>query len=106
MNMKMKKSEPAPVDGDGVELVYRQVTLRYEGVELYAERTGEDTWQLRAALNYIQPSEVTWAYEEIFEGDDDAVYAHASGRVKELAELKRQHDAVHDRVRRMSEGER
>lgn len=95
---------PSDLDTTEVQLVYNQATLYYGGVELHAQRIGERRWLLRSRLNYIVISPAEWTYEEIIEGEPDDVYAHAQRRLVELAELKPQHDAVHSRVREMSEG--
>lgn len=97
-------TRPPNLDTSQPQLVYNQATLYYGDVELHAQRIGERRWLLRARLNYIVISPAEWTYEEIIEGDPDEVYAHAQRRLVELAELKPQHDAVHSRVREMSEG--
>jgi hypothetical protein len=101
-------AEPPPpppnLDTSRPQLVYNQATIYYSDVELHAQRIGETRWLLRSRLNYIVISPAEWAYEEIFEGTADEVYEHAVGRLMELAELKPQHDLVHERVRLMSEG--
>lgn len=95
---------PANLNRDRVELVYDHATLYYGDLELHAQRIDERKWRLYAQLNYVVISPVLWTYDEIVEGTPEEVYAHASRRIAELAKLKPQHDAVHDRVRAMSEG--
>lgn len=90
---------------EGIELVYDKATLYLGDLELHALRVGEDTWRLLSQLNYITVSQIIWTYDETVTGTPDEVYAHAYQRLTELAEIKVQHDAAHDRVRRMSEGE-
>lgn len=95
---------PPNLDATQPQLVYNQATLYYRDVELHAQRIGETRWLLRSRLNYIVISPAEWTYEEIIDGTPDEIYAHAQRRLVELAELKPQHDAVHARVREMSEG--
>lgn len=95
---------PENLDDSEVELVYNRATLYYHGMELHADRIGSNRWRLYAQLNYITVTQILWTYDEIVEGTLDEVYAHAYRRLQELAELKPQHDAVHERVREMSEG--
>lgn len=89
---------------EGIELVYDQATLYLGDMELHARRVAENTWRLVASLNYITVSQIAWTYDETVRGTAEEVYAHAMARLEELAELKPQHDAVHARVREMSEG--
>ncbi|HYH48630.1 MAG TPA: hypothetical protein VEG38_03685 [Acidimicrobiia bacterium] len=95
---------PADLPADEVVLVYDRATLYYHDMELYAVRIGERTWRLLAQLNFVVISPVTWTYDEVVEGTPEEVYEHAQRRLLELAELKPQHDHVHERVRAMSEG--
>lgn len=95
---------PAGLDTSEVRLVYNQAVLYYGDVELHAQRIDGRRWRLQSRLNYIVISPAEWTYEEIVEGTPEEVYEWATRRLIELAELKPQHDAVHDRVRRMSEG--
>lgn len=100
-----RTSRPPGIDPDKVELVYDRATLYYGNIEMYADRIGDNRWRLYAQLNFIVISPAQWTYDEIFEGTVDEVYAHAVARLRELAELKPKHDAVHARVVEMSEGE-
>jgi hypothetical protein len=93
--------EPPPED---VTLTYEKVTLSYQGVDMHVDRIEDGRYRLYARLNYITAAQMEWTYDETVEGTPDEVYAHATARIRELAELKPKHDAVHDRVRRMSEG--
>lgn len=95
---------PAHLPADQVSLIYDRATLYLNDMELHALRIGETTWRLVAQLNFVVVSPVTWTYDEVVEGTPDEVYRHAMARLQELAELKPQHDAVHERVRAMSEG--
>jgi hypothetical protein len=95
---------PEGIDPDEPTLVYDKATIYLGDMELHALRINATKWRLFAKLNYIVLASTEWTYDEIVEGTPDEVYAHALRRLRELAELKPQHDAVHDRVRRMSEG--
>ena len=97
-------AKPAGLDPSKPTLVYDRATIYFHDIELYANRIDSDKWLLQATLNYVVLSPGVWTYEEIFEGTPEEVYAHAMKRLTELAELKPQHDAVHERVRAMSEG--
>lgn len=97
-------AKPPDLDPGEVTLIYDRATLYYQGMELYAVRVGPSTWRLLAQLNFVTISPVLWTYDEVIEGTPDEVYAHAHQRLLELAELKPQHDHVHERVRAMSEG--
>lgn len=97
-------AKPAGIDPDEPALVYDKATIYLGDMELHAQRIDATHWRLFAALNYITISQILWTYDEIVEGTPDEVYAHALGRLQELAELKPQHDAVHHRVVEMSEG--
>lgn len=94
---------PRPISA-GPELVYDKATLYLGDMELHALRIAENKWRLVAQLNYITINQIQWTYDETVTGTTDEVYAHALVRLKELAELKPKHDAVHARVRAMSEG--
>lgn len=96
---------PSGLRADRIELVYDKVTFYYGDTVVYADRVGENRWHLYAQLNYIVISPALWTYDEMFEGQPEDVYAHVVKRLQELARLKPIHDSVHDRVRRMSEGE-
>ena len=87
-----------------MELIYNNVTLRHGDMELHIQRMNGDRWRLYAELNYITIAPVVWTYDETVTGEPEQVYQHAVRRLQELARLKPIHDAVHDRVRRMSEG--
>lgn len=95
---------PADVSPNEITLVYDKATLYYHDIAMYALRIDANKWRLVATLNYVVISPAVWTYDEIVEGTPDEVYAHAYRRLEELAELKPQHDAVHERVARMSEG--
>jgi hypothetical protein len=95
---------PADLDPATPELVYDKATIYLGDMELHAQRIGARRWRLMAQLNYITVNQIQWTYDETVEGTPDEVYAHALRRLEELAELKPRHDAVHDRVKAMSEG--
>lgn len=97
---------PAGIRPDEVSLVYDRATLYYHDMVLHAQRLDDTRWRLFAQLNFVVVSPVLWTYDEIVEGTPEEVYEHAHRRLLELADLKPQHDAVHERVRRMSEGAR
>lgn len=97
--------KPAGLDPDEVALVYNRAVLYYHDIEMYADRLSETKWRLYASLNFIVISPAIWTYDEIVEGPPEEVYEHAQRRLMELAELKPSHDAVHERVREMSEGQ-
>lgn len=96
---------PTNLDPNQIEMVYDTVVLYYHDLELHAQRIGDRRWRLVSALNFIVVSPIVWTYDEIVEGTADEVYAHAIRRLEELARLKPIHDAVHARVRSMSEGQ-
>jgi hypothetical protein len=96
---------PDGLDPNSVELVYDKATIYYHDTILHALRIGESRWRLFAQLNFVVISPVLWTYDEVIEGTPNEVYQHAARRLMELAELKPQHDAVHQRVREMSEGQ-
>jgi hypothetical protein len=100
-------SPPSPHHRDpskGVELIYDKATLYYGDMELHAVRIGENTWRLLAQLNFVTVSQVLWTYDETVSGTPEEVYRHAARRLEEIAGLKANHDAAHERVRDMSEG--
>lgn len=95
---------PEGIDPGEVTLIYDKATLYYGDMTLHAIRLDERRWRLLARLNYIVLASTDWTFDEIKEGTPEEVYAHAQRRIMELAELKPQHDAVHERVVAMSEG--
>lgn len=97
-------ARPANLDPAKIEMVYDNVVFYYRDMEVRAQRIGDRRWRLVAQLNFIVISPVVWTYDEIVEGTPTDVYRHAIKRLEELSRLKPIHDAVHDRVRAMSEG--
>lgn len=104
MEMASPLGRPAGLDPNKIEMVYDKVTLYFHDLEMYATRVGADRWRLVATMNFITVSPAVWTYDEVIQGTPDEVYEHAMRRLAELAELKPQHDAVHERVKAMSEG--
>lgn len=104
MAMESVLPRPTGLDSTKIEMVYDHVTLYYGDLVMHAQRIGADQWRLVATLNYIVVNPAVWTYDEVVEGTPEEVYAHAMKRMEELAKLKPQHDAVHERVREMSEG--
>ena len=100
-----RPGRPTDLNPDEVTLIYDRAVLYYHDIVMYADRVGENRWRLYATMNFIVISPAVWTYDEIFEGTPEAVYEHAMRRMHELAELKPAHDAVHTRVREMSEGQ-
>lgn len=96
---------PTGLNPDEVTLIYDRAVLYYHDIVMYADRVDENRWRLYATMNFIVISPAVWTYDEMFEGTPDEVYEHAMRRMRELAELKPAHDAVHERVREMSEGQ-
>lgn len=96
--------KPEGLDPNSPALIYDKATIYLGDMELHAVRIDTLKWRLFARLNYIVLAAAEWTYDEIVEGTPDEVYQHALRRLEELAALKPQHDAVHSRVKEMSEG--